>query len=500
MNISYPAILDGGLSYPLEKNGLDIKNDLWVSELLISNPKAIKKAHIDYLDSGAEIITSSSYQASFNLLKNRGYDESKSKEIILKSIKILKHLKKKYKKNFIIAASIGPYGSSLADGSEYKGLKNIDEEKVYKFYKKKVDILDKSEADLLAFETIPSFKEAKVISEIIKSAKKKCWISFSCQNEKEINDGTHIEKCCILLKNHPKVFAIGINCTSPIYISNLIQIIKKIIINKKIIAYPNSGEIYDGKKKVWKGSIIRSFESYIDEWLTLGVDILGGCCRVGPEEIKKIKTKADLFKLKKINNFSKPFEKLKSDPIMKFLISKFGKNIEITDRYNPNFSKAISDLIIEQQISFKAAITIKKKFNLLIENLTNNQIIKLPAKHFQSIGISKRKIEYIKNVYKFFKSEHKNITEMSDEEVINFLTKIKGVGKWTAEMFLIFNLFRINIFSNKDLALINSVKINYGIENLTEKKLKKIVSSWEPYKTIASLLLWKSIEEKIFYK
>ena len=89
---------------------------------------------------------------------------------------------------------------------------------------------------------------------------------------------------------------------------------------------------------------------------------------------------------------------------------------------------------------------------------------------------------------------------MSDEEVINLLTKIKGVGKWTAEMFLIFNLFRINIFSNKDLALINSIKINYGIKNLTEKKLEKIVSSWEPYKTIASLLLWKSIEEKIFYK
>ena len=84
MNISYPAILDGGLSYPLEKKGLDIKNDLWVSELLISNPKEIKKAHIDYIDSGAEITTSSSYQPSFNLLKNRGYDESKSKEIILK--------------------------------------------------------------------------------------------------------------------------------------------------------------------------------------------------------------------------------------------------------------------------------------------------------------------------------------------------------------------------------------------------------------------------------
>ena len=194
------------------------------------------------------------------------------------------------------------------------------------------------------------------------------------------------------------------------------------------------------------------------------------------------------------------YNHLSNDKVMSYLIDKFRNKIDWGNRYNSNYALSIANLIIEQQISFKAAITIKKKFNLLIENLTNNQIIKLPAKDFQSIGISKRKTEYIKNVYKFFKSERNNITEMSDEEVVNFLTKIKGVGKWTAEMFLIFNLFRINIFSNKDLALINSVKINYGIKNLTEKKLEKIVSSWEPYKTIASLLLWKSIEEKIFYK
>tara|TARA_Y100000590_G_scaffold12272_1_gene14901 strand:- start:893 stop:2392 length:1500 start_codon:yes stop_codon:yes gene_type:complete len=499
MKISYPAVLDGGLSYPLEKNGFNIKKDLWVSELLISNPKAIKNAHIDYLNSGAEILTSSSYQASFNLLKNRGYNKSKSKKIILKSIEILNQVKKNTNKNFIIAASIGPYGSSLADGSEYRGINNVSDKKIYEFYKDKVDVLDKSSANLLAFETIPSFKETKVILRILKNTKKMAWISFSCRNDKEINDGTSIEKCCELLKNQPKVFAIGINCTSPIYISKLIRIIKKNT-HKKIIIYPNSGEKYDGEKKIWKGNVINPFESYIDEWLKLGVDILGGCCRIGPKEIKKIKSKVDTFKIEKHNNFSKQFEKLKSDPIMEFLISKFGKNIDIMDRYSPNYSKAISNLIIEQQISFKAAITIKKKFNVLIKNLTNNQIIKLSTKHFQSIGISKIKIEYIKNVYKFFKTESDNIKEMSDEEVIQFLTKIKGVGKWTAEMFLIFNLFRMNVFSNNDLALINSIKINYGIKNLTEKKLKKIVSLWEPYKTIASLLLWKSIEEKIFYK
>ena len=253
MKISYPAVLDGGLSYPLEKNGFNLTKDLWVSELLISNPKAIKNAHIDYLNSGAEILTSSSYQASFNLLKNRGYNKSKSKKIILKSIEILNQVKKKTNKNFIIAASIGPYGSSLADGSEYRGINNISDEKLYEFYKDKVDVLDKSTADLLAFETVPSFKETKVISRILKNTKKMSWISFSCRNEKEINDGTSIEKCCELLKNQPKVFAIGINCTSPVYISELIQIIKKNT-HKKLLYIQIQEKNMMAKRKSGKGT------------------------------------------------------------------------------------------------------------------------------------------------------------------------------------------------------------------------------------------------------
>tara|TARA_B100000902_G_scaffold377353_1_gene409494 strand:+ start:10708 stop:11328 length:621 start_codon:yes stop_codon:yes gene_type:complete len=198
--------------------------------------------------------------------------------------------------------------------------------------------------------------------------------------------------------------------------------------------------------------------------------------------------------------YKKAFEFLESDLVMKYLISKLGKEIDIEDRYNKNYAKAISELIIEQQISFKVAISIKKKFNHLISGMTNDEILKIDDSKLKSIGISRMKVNYIKNVYQYFLENKLNFNSLDNDKIIKELTTIKGVGSWTAEMFLIFILFRENIFSKKDIALLNSIKLNYKIENLTDKKLNRLIQSWAPYNTYASLLLWKSIEEKIFFK
>ena len=197
--------------------------------------------------------------------------------------------------------------------------------------------------------------------------------------------------------------------------------------------------------------------------------------------------------------FKEAFCHLKSDKVMSFLIQRFGKEITLKDRYEDNYAKAISLLIIEQQVSFKAAITIKKRFIKLIDKKNNKDILKIDDEKLQSIGISNRKVSYIKNTYKYFEENKIEFEKLNDTEIIKQLIKIKGVGVWTAEMFLIFILFKINIFSKGDLALINSVKKNYQIENLDDLKLERITQKWEPYKSIASLLLWKSIEEKVFY-
>ena len=199
-------------------------------------------------------------------------------------------------------------------------------------------------------------------------------------------------------------------------------------------------------------------------------------------------------------DFEKAFNHLKNDRIMFFLISKFKKDITLTDRYESNYPKAISMLIIEQQVSFKAAITIKKRFLTLIKNKNTDQVLEIDDNEMQSIGISHRKVNYIKNTYLFFRENKIDFENLDENKVIKELTRIKGVGKWTSEMFLIFILFKTNIFSKGDLALINSIKVNYNISKLSDQKLDAFIKKWSPYNTIASLLLWKSIEEKVFYK
>jgi DNA-3-methyladenine glycosylase II len=199
-------------------------------------------------------------------------------------------------------------------------------------------------------------------------------------------------------------------------------------------------------------------------------------------------------------NFSEAFDHLKKDEVMSFLIKKLGNQITLTDRYDKDFAKAISLLIIEQQVSFKAAITIKGRFLKLILNKTSKEIINIDDLEMQSIGISHRKVNYIKNTYSYFIKNKIDFKTLDEKGVIKELTQIKGIGKWTAEMFLIFILFKTDVFSKGDLALLNSIKINYSLKDLSNQKLDSFIKKWTPFNTIASLLLWKSIEEKIFFQ
>ena len=195
----------------------------------------------------------------------------------------------------------------------------------------------------------------------------------------------------------------------------------------------------------------------------------------------------------------KAYNYLSKDPCLDHLINKFSSSIDIFERFNENYPLALAYLIIEQQVSFKAAITIKNRFIDKVRDLSNDEIIQLSDKELQSVGISFRKATYIKNVFKYFKENSFDFLSASNQEVIDELIKIKGIGLWSSEMFLMFVLMRIDIFSKGDLALMNSVKINYRIDIKDDNKLNSLTESWSPYKSVASLLLWKSIEEKYFF-
>ena len=205
--------------------------------------------------------------------------------------------------------------------------------------------------------------------------------------------------------------------------------------------------------------------------------------------------------IKLINNeafINYAFNQLSKDPIMESLINSLGNKINPTERYNRNYALAICNLIIEQQISFKAAITIKNKFKELITGLSNSDIIKLDNNKVQSIGLSFRKVEYMKNVLIFFEKNNYEFENFTNKEVFEKLISIKGVGKWTCEMFLIFVLFRPDIFSFGDIALINSIKKNYNVNSRLQ--IEEIVNNYKPYRSIASLILWASVESDTFFK
>lgn len=295
MEINYPLLIDGGLSNVLEQLGHDLNHKLWTARLLDQDPESIVEAHLAYLRSGARCITTSSYQATIPGLLSAGFERKRAEALILRTVQLAEEATKRAKAaglidhRFLIAASIGPYGAYLADGSEYLGNYGVSDEKLREFHMDRIKILDRSDADFFACETIPSYQEARVLSDILEQTRKQAWISFSCKDEQHINDGTKMEDCASLFSEHPNVFALGVNCTSPEHVSGLIEILKSYCGRKKIIVYPNSGEAYHASTKTWLG--ISDPELYLEmakEWIRLGADIIGGCCRIGPEHIKMI--------------------------------------------------------------------------------------------------------------------------------------------------------------------------------------------------------------------
>ena len=298
MGIDYPLLIDGGLSNVLESNGHDLNNKLWSAQLLETDPEAIIQAHCAYLVSGAQCITTASYQASVQGFMEMGRDQKASEALLLNSVELaekaieraltLGHINTKP----LVAASVGPYGAFLADGSEYRGDYGVSEEVLKEFHADRIRLLDNSNADIIACETIPSFKEAKVLGGLLNQTNKPSWISFSCKNGKQLNDGTAIDECVSLFAEHRKVFAVGVNCTAPKHVSALIIAIKNKCGSKKIVVYPNSGEAYNAKSKTWMGtSDPELFTRMAEEWIALGADIIGGCCRIGPDHIGAIRQK-----------------------------------------------------------------------------------------------------------------------------------------------------------------------------------------------------------------
>ena len=291
-------VIDGALATELERRGYDLKDDLWSAKILLEQPEAIQQLHYDYFKAGADCAITASYQASIAGFMKRGLNESESIDLIKKSVRLAIEARDEFwsdESNRVgrlkpfIAASIGPYGAYLADGSEYRGNYGLSEKDLIDFHRPRMRALIEAGAELLACETIPCLIEAQALAKLLKEfPNSMAWFSFSARDEKHISEGQMFVECVKELEDHPQIAALGINCTSPRHIPALIRDAKKAT-NKPILVYPNSGETYDATKNDWDGQpVYESFGEQAKDWYAAGARLIGGCCRTTPEDIQDI--------------------------------------------------------------------------------------------------------------------------------------------------------------------------------------------------------------------
>ncbi len=295
------VLLDGGLATELERLGLDLDDSLWSARILIDEPEAIQAVHLDYLMAGADIITTASYQASVAGLLEAGLSRRQIKDVLRKSVRLaqescdyLRHAEGKTPSDDdetmpMVAASCGPYGAYLADGSEFRGDYDLTESELYDFHAPRVEVLSESAPDLLAFETIPQAREARAIARLLKLSPIPAWVSFQCRDEEHLASGEPIEAGLEAVADIDSVIAVGFNCVSPHLVLPLLDRIRPLT-DKRRIVYPNAGGRWNDSARCWEGEgDVREFVSIAKDWRKHGADAIGGCCRTTPEYIKRIK-------------------------------------------------------------------------------------------------------------------------------------------------------------------------------------------------------------------
>ncbi len=294
-----PLLLDGGLGSELAARGCDISSPLWSAELILSRPQELLRVHRAYLDAGADCITTSSYQASVPGLRAQGLRHDQIRQVFERSVELARRAGEQFladnpgRRRPLIAASIGPYGAFLADGSEYRGNYGLSDDELVEFHAERLAWLDQSGADLIACETIPDLQEAGVLARLLETVETPAWVSLCCRDAESLRDGNPVSAALDAFRDHRRAIALGANCCAPEIIEPLIKTIRRRLPDKLIVVYPNSGEQYDAATRDWRGDrSLQHWSQLAGRWYAAGADIIGGCCRIGPDYIRELASKS----------------------------------------------------------------------------------------------------------------------------------------------------------------------------------------------------------------
>jgi homocysteine S-methyltransferase len=298
-------LLDGALATELERRGADLHDVLWSAKVLMEQPNLIRAVHRDYFEAGADVAISASYQANFEAFACHGIDTIRAAQFLRDSISLAAQARDDFwaepgnrigRALPLIAASIGPYGAMLADGSEYRGHYDLSDDELMAFHRPRLEVLAQCGADVLACETIPSLREALVLARLLAEfPSASAWISFACADGAYTCEGQRIAECVSRLNDFPQVVSVGVNCTRPEYITSLLQSMRDHT-DKPLLVYPNSGEHYDARTRQWAGLVDSSpFAQQARGWYEQGARLIGGCCRTRLSDIRAIRAWAALL-------------------------------------------------------------------------------------------------------------------------------------------------------------------------------------------------------------
>lgn len=297
--------VDGALATELEAHGCDLDDPLWSAKVLLEQPQLVKRVHRDYFRAGAAVAITASYQATPQGFARRGIGKEEALELVALSVRLADEARSEHLAEnpgagpLLIAGSVGPYGAYLADGSEYRGDYFLSRNEFMEFHRPRIAALVDAGADILACETLPSLPEAEALTALMEECDVEGWLSFTLRDGGHISDGTPLAQVAKLSRARPSVVAIGVNCVPLELVSPALGALGKAT-DTPLIAYPNSGEIYDAVTKKWRpaasgdtsGGAGNKQPASLAEgaavWRELGARLLGGCCRTTPEDVAAV--------------------------------------------------------------------------------------------------------------------------------------------------------------------------------------------------------------------
>jgi len=281
-------VADGGLATELEARGNDLSDPLWSARLLLDAPEQIKDAHLAFFRAGAVIATSASYQASFEGFARQGIGRREAAGLMRRSVDLARAARAVMAgdgRARWVAASAGPYGAALADGSEYRGRYGLSVRELAAWHRPRLEVLTEAGPDMLALETVPDIDEAEALATAVAGLGIPAWLSYTIAGERT-RAGQSLAEAFAVAADGPDVVAVGVNCCAPSDVPAAVAVAREVT-GKPVIVYPNSGEEWDARRRAWTG---RSGYSAVQprQWIAAGAQIVGGCCRVRPADIAEI--------------------------------------------------------------------------------------------------------------------------------------------------------------------------------------------------------------------